>query len=203
MEHNKGIRTSLLFVASALVLGFFALHSVLILGQTTPERFWLAGRYDGNRVIVYFDAVKFGGTAQGATKIAYPIADGFFSPVGLSPEYVSMLQKKPAAERFSLGDRYDLLLGNGEIATITLTTLVGFESDEGVGNDSFIGALATPDRNDQLISTKNYYAVRRHVELSANSPKPKFDPKAPVVRLDSDPVSFDIQTRVATLITAE
>ena len=26
------------------------------------ERFWIGGRYDGSRVIVYFDAVKFNGT---------------------------------------------------------------------------------------------------------------------------------------------
>ena len=27
------------------------------LAQTPPERFWLAGRYDWNRVLIYFDAV--------------------------------------------------------------------------------------------------------------------------------------------------
>jgi hypothetical protein len=26
--------------------------------QAAHKRFWLAGRYDGNRIIIYFDAVK-------------------------------------------------------------------------------------------------------------------------------------------------
>jgi len=41
-----------------------------------------------------------------------------------------------------------LLLDYGKIATVTLTTLVGTETDEQVGNDSFIGALATLDDED-------------------------------------------------------
>jgi hypothetical protein len=78
---------------------------------------------------------------------------------------------------------------------------VGFEGDEQVGNDSFIGALATPERADRLIFTRDYYVVRRHVEPPPNSPKPRFDPNAPIVRLDPDPVPFNIQTQAAALIT--
>jgi len=202
MEANESQRRLVLVVGCALVLGLIVSRNFPFLGQTAPERFWLAGRYDGNQIIVYFDAVKFGKTIpKDAVKIAYPIADSFFSPVGLPPDYVARVQQKPGAEHFSIGNRYDLLLGDGGTTTVTLTTLVGFESDEQVGNDSFIGALATPERADRLIFTRDYYVVRRHVEPPPNSPKPRFDPKAPIVRLDPDPVPFDIQTQAAALIT--
>ena len=111
--------------------------------QTAAERLWMAGRYDRNHVVMYFSAVKFNGTVPpDAAKIAEPKADAFFYPVGLPAVYVSQLQKKtPRAERFSVGDRYDLLLDGGRLATITLDQLVGFENDEQVGNDSYLGAL--------------------------------------------------------------
>jgi len=202
MEANESQRRLVLVVGCALVLGLIVSRNFPFLGQTAPERFWLAGRYDGNQIIVYFDAVKFGETVpKDAVKIHYPIADSFFSPVGLPPDYVARFQQKPGAEHFSIGDRYDLLLGDGGTTTVTLTTLVGFENDEQVGNDSFIGALATPERADRLIFTRDYYVVRRHVEPPPNSPKPRFDPKAPIVRLDADPVPFNIQTQAAALIT--
>ena len=47
---------------AVLLLGLLALHTTPTFGQKGPERFWLAGRYDGNRVVVYFDAVQFKGT---------------------------------------------------------------------------------------------------------------------------------------------
>jgi hypothetical protein len=202
METNESKRARVLVVGCALMLGLLVSRNVPFLGQTAPERFWLAGRYDGNRIIVYFDAVKFRETVpKDAVKIAYPIADSFFNPVGLPPDYVARFQQKPGAEHFSIGDHYDLLLGDGGATTVTLTTLVGFEGDEQVGNDSFIGALATPERADRLIFTRDYYVVRRHVEPPPNSPKPRFDPNAPIVRLDPDPVPFNIQTQAAALIT--
>jgi len=202
METNESKRALVVVVGCALMLGLLVSRNVPFLGQTAPERFWLAGRYDGNRIIVYFDAVKFRETVpKDAVKIAHPIADSFFNPVGLPPDYVARFQQKPGAEHFSIGDHYDLLLGDGGTTTVTLTTLVGFEGDEQVGNDSFIGALATPERADRLIFTRDYYVVRRHIEPPPNTPKPKFDPKAPIVRLDPDPVPFDIETRAATLIT--
>src|SRR6185369_2006255 len=112
---------------------------------------------------------------KNASKIAYPIADLFFIPVGLPPAYFASFQQKPGAEHFSVGDRYDLLLGDGGVTTVKLTTLVGFQSDEVVGNDSFIGALGTVEDPDWLLFSRNYYVVRRHVDLPPNSPKPRFD----------------------------
>jgi hypothetical protein len=45
-----------------LFLGVIAGRSSLLLAQRQPDRVWLAGRYDGNRLVVYFDAVQFNGT---------------------------------------------------------------------------------------------------------------------------------------------
>src|SRR6267143_1902600 len=107
MEANESQRRLVLVVGCALVLGLIVSRNFPFLGQTAPERFWLAGRYDGNQIIVYFDAVKFGETVpKDAVKIHYPIADSFFSPVGLPPDYVARFQQKPGAEHFSIGDRY-------------------------------------------------------------------------------------------------
>lgn len=130
-----------------IALLVWVLHALPAFSQGAPERFWIAGRYDGSRVIVYFDTVKFGGTIPAdAGKIPDPVAEGFFSPQALSERYVASFQRGQAAERFKVGDRYDLMMDNGVVGTFTLTSLVGFESDEGSGNDSYIGALGTLDR---------------------------------------------------------
>jgi hypothetical protein len=169
--------------------------------QKQEERFWLAGRYDGNRVIVYFDAVKFNGTMPSiAQKLPEPEARGFFAPVKLPLTYVAKFQTRPGVEHFVIGERYDLLLDYGKVATVTLTTLVGAETDEGVGNDSFIGALATLDEDDVMYLSKNYYVVRRHREM------PDERPKVPTIQsvypgLFGEPVRFDIQTEIVALLT--
>ncbi len=148
--------------------------STQVFGQETPERFWVAGRYDGNRVVVYFNKVRFEGTMSSkARQIAPPVSDLFFSPVELPASYLAGLQDKPNAEHFAIGDRYDLMLGNGTIATIELTTLVGCETDEGVGNDSFVGAIGTLEQPNALVFTKGYYAVRRHLESKSGTGKPR------------------------------
>jgi hypothetical protein len=62
--------------------------------QMQPDQFWLAGRCDGNRVIVYFDAVQFHGTVPStARKIADPVAGGFLKPVELPPSHVAQFLK--------------------------------------------------------------------------------------------------------------
>src|ERR1700680_2534300 len=142
--------------------------------QAQAERFWLAGRYDGNRVVVYFGAVKLEGTtSSNAHKLVNPVAGAFFPPVELPASYIARFQITPNAEHFAIGDRYDLLLGNGVIATIKLTLLVGCDTDEEGGNDSFIGALGTFEEKDFLVFTKGYYAVRRHQEPPSGGAKPR------------------------------
>ena len=132
--------------------------SAQVPGQGTSERLWVAGRYDGDRIVVYFDAVRFGPTMSSpARRIAPPIAELFFDPAELPADYIAGFQDKPGAERFAIGDRYDLLLGDGRTATVKLTTLVGLYNDEEVGNDSFVGALAAVEQPDFLAFTHDYY----------------------------------------------
>ena len=81
MEANESQRRLVLVVGCALVLGLIVSPNFPLLGQTAPERFWLAGRYDGNQIIVYFDAVKFGETiSKDAVKIHYPICGLVLQP---------------------------------------------------------------------------------------------------------------------------
>lgn len=171
--------------------------------QTQPERFWLAGRYDLNRIVVYFDAVQFNGTVPPeAEKIPCPIQTGLFCPIKLPASYIAQFQKGPNAERFALGDKYDLILDADSIATVTLSTLVGFESDEGVGNDSFIGALATleTDKQDWLYSMKGYSVVRRHRELSPRTGAAQQRFRTVYAYLLDEPIRFDIQTQIVDLL---
>jgi hypothetical protein len=131
--------------------------------QTGTERLWLAGRYDRTHFIVYFEAVHFNDTfPTDAKSIAPPIADGFFGPKALPRDVIARFQKDPKAERFDIGDRYDMLLDGGGVSSISLTALVGFKSDEFVGNDSYVGAIGVVSAGDSPMLTKDYYAVRRH-----------------------------------------
>lgn len=170
--------------------------------QTRPERFWLAGRYDGNRVIVYFDAVKFNGTLPPTSKtIAGPVASGFFAPVELTPGYVARFLKAPGAEPFALGDKFDLLQDYGAVATVTITTLVGFEGDEGTGNDSFIGALASVNEQDLIYFSKDIYALRPHRDVPEAKEKTVPNPNAVYAGLQGEPVQFDMQGRMLALLS--
>jgi hypothetical protein len=197
-------RKVILVRMAAFLPVLLALYSVPACGQKKPERFWLAGRYDGNRVVVYFEAVKFEGTMpSNARKLAPPVAEAFFEPVELPASYVARFQKTPNAEHFLIGDRYDLLLGNGTIATIKLTTLVGCETDEPVGNDSFIGALGTLENEDSLFLTNGYYAVRRHQEPQTDGASLRPKTTAEFGRysgLVDEPIRFDIEARIAELL---
>ncbi len=191
---DSGKRSSPFVAALASV--FVIIHAFPAFAQPKPERFFLAGRYDGNRVVVYFDAVKFGpGISRNARRISPPVVSAFFDPVALSASYLARVRKPPGAERFALGDRYDLLLGGSQVMTFRLTTLVGFPGDEGVGNDSFIGALGTLDNEGQLFFQKDYYIVRHHRESKSGPPSIQFPEHAALL---NDPVPFDIQTQVAS-----
>jgi hypothetical protein len=103
---------------------------------------------------------------------------------------------------FFLGDKYDLLLNYGKVATVTLTALVGTGGDEEVGNDSFIGALATLQSEDDLRYLTNgpgVYVMRRHRKLSDG--KPKSPTRTDVAAgLQNEPVRFEIQTKIVALL---
>jgi hypothetical protein len=211
---NRGFFLSRFMI---LLLGIATMPGVPVLSQTQPlqkepaptqpeqapaERFWLAGRYDGNRIIVYFDAVKFNGTMPSGThELAPPIAERFYDPVRLPETYIARLQKGPEAEHIAVGDKYDLLLDDGKVATVTLTTLVGTELDEQAGNDSFIGALATIDKRDLPYATKNHYALRRHRETQNGKPLRDSNPEAIYAGSENEPTRFDIQTQIVSLLS--
>ena len=170
--------------------------------EAKPERFWLAGRYDGNRVIVYFDAVKFKGTlSSNSHELAPPVASWFFDPVRVSESYAVRFQNGAGAEHFSLGDKYDLLLDRGTVATVTLTTIIGAETDEEIGNDSFIGALATLNKDDVPMMSNNYYVLRRHHEVQSSNGKIPTISETELAGLENGPVRFDIQTKIVDLLT--
>lgn len=175
------------------------------IAQAQSDRFWLAGRYDGNRIIVYFDAVKFNGTLSSiGHKITPPVAQGFFTPVRIPENYAVRFQKGPQAEHFAVGDKYDLLLDAGMVRTVTLTSLVGAETDEAIGNDSFIGALADLDKGDApfMSLTKDYYVLRRHRQVT-NRDKENHAPNSETVYayMEDGPVQFDIQSQLVDLLT--
>jgi hypothetical protein len=75
--------------------------------------------------------------------------------------------------------------------------LIGCETDEGVGNDSYIGALATLNDRDLPYFKKDYYALRRH-----RNPQQKRPSAIPTVwvRLENEPVEFNIQSEIVALL---
>ena len=95
-----------------------------------------------------------------------------------------------------------MIVDADSIATVTLTTLVGFESDEGVGNDSFIGALATleKDKQDWLYFMKGYLVVRRHREQQGGAAKAHQSIRTAYAHLLEEPVRFDIQSKIVGLL---
>lgn len=198
MTVSRGSWILLAASVTILAISVALMQCPSVSGQTQPEpeRFWLAGRYDGNRVLIYFDAVHFKGTfPSGAKELAQPLEPGFFDIFELREDYIAQLAKMSGAERFAIGDEYDLLAGNGTIVPVTLTTLVGSEGDEEVGNDSYIGALASANQPNYLFSTNGYYAVRRHEESDH-----KFRPATSYAGLSDEPVPFDLQTEMVSLL---
>jgi hypothetical protein len=182
----------------ALLFGVVNLLPCVLHAQKQPERFWLAGRYDRTRIIIYFDAVKFNGTLPATAEKLVPEAAGFFDAVGISAKFIAPFQKEPSSEHFAVGDQYDLILEENHIATVSLTTLIGCETDEGVGNDSFIGALATLHEKDLPYFRKDYYALRRH---HADGKKPTAEIPDVWVRMEKEPVEFKVQSQIVSLLT--
>lgn len=185
---------------AALVATCIAGRSVR--AQPQSERVWLGGRYDGTRVIAYFDAVRFGETfPKTAVKIPPPVADRFFSPAQLTARDVARLQRAAGGEPFEAGDRFDILSDHGAHVTATLTSIVGFLSDEQVGNDSYIGGLLTVDNPDFFVGARQYYVVRRHVETPQPVRRGPPDMTLHRAGLDATPIRFDLLTQLASMMT--
>jgi hypothetical protein len=102
--------------------------------------------------------------------------------------------RKTDDEQFAVGGKYDLLFG-GDRATagITLTALVGCETDEGVGNDSFLGALGSVEEL-AFSRDRNYYVVRRHGDDGATVGDRKS------TEFDQAPIGMDVQEEIAGLL---
>ena len=92
-----------------------------------------------------------------------------------------------------------MLEGDAAVATIKLATLVACETDEQVGNDSYIGALGTVEGSNPILLPHGYYAVRHHQETKPDAAKRKPVPTA-FASLRDEPVRFDVQTRIAALL---
>ena len=152
-----------------------ALHASVAPGPTSraaaPDRVWIAGRYDDTHVVMYFATAHFRDSSPpSAVKIPAPKADGFFDPEALSLGDVERGRDSASTERFAIGDRYDLVLDRGHVATVVLTSLVAFESDEQVGNDSYVGAIARVSASDLAFFTRDYYVVRPFGQAQVHSP---------------------------------
>jgi hypothetical protein len=193
-----------------LALAVTAVRSIPTDAQAPMPRFWLAGRYDGNRVVIFFDAVKFKGTVPATARtLARPATLGFLSQQELTANYVAQLPRQAGAERFRVGDQYDLRLGDGRIATVTLTTLVGYVSDDEDDDPSYIGALAKVNEPTALVGKRSYYALQRHDSSKAASRK--LEPTAASSSLNpesgtfaslfEEPVRLDLEMQIAALVS--
>jgi hypothetical protein len=212
--------------AALLALSVASLRLVPAIAQAPPPapRFWLAGRYDGNRVIVFFDAMKFNGTVpRTAHTLPEPATLGFLLEKELPADYVAQLPRKAGVERFHLGDQYDVLMGDGRTATVTLTTLVGYVSDDEDDDPSYVGALAKANDAAALIGMRSYFALQRHISGSPSgstlgkaeskdasggtvavprgfAPPPESNSRM-FASLFDEPVRFDVETQIAALLT--
>jgi hypothetical protein len=100
-------------------------------------------------------------------------------------------------------------MGEGRVATVTLTTAVGYVSDDEDDDPSYVGSLAKVDEAAALTGTRGYYALRRHDSSSPASrqQQPGAASASLLTRgrtfagLSDEPVRLDIQTQIATLLT--
>lgn len=201
MRSSTAHRTVSRSGALALALAIASVSAGPARGQAKHERFWLAYRYDSTRVLVYFDTVKFNGTMPAtARKITGPKAESFLSPVALPAATIAGFQTLPGVERFAIGDRYDLLLDSGKVATITLTTLVGEEGDEGTGGQSFIGAIGTVAKTGRRFFTRDFYAVTRHATTRPSQSAARARRPAPKAAFGDTVAQPETKTQFAGLL---
>jgi hypothetical protein len=173
---------SVAIVAAGLMLAALA--------SAAPERWWLAAKYDGRQAMVYLDTVQFGESFPKNPEWIYP-ASGFGIGAVLLPSYIAQFQRRVGATRFAVGDRYDLLTDGSFLQTATVTKLLGWIGDEGVGNESYVGAMATLERTTVPLSD-DWFAARKHVDVSRPGPGH--------ARLSNEPVAFDIQANIISVV---
>lgn len=86
-------------IAGAL---FFAVLVLMIAAapaqcQTQLQKVWIAGRHDGNRVIIYFNAVHFGESALQSLNlplITPPVAPGFLIVASVPVKDIASFEKE-------------------------------------------------------------------------------------------------------------
>lgn len=180
--------------AAAGVVSWSAEAQMPSVSSVSSERIWVAGRYDDRSVVMYFGTAHFRDSVPAsARKIRPPKASAFFDPEEMSLADIERFRDSTSTERFAVGDRYDLVLDGGHVATVTLSSLVGFESDEQVGNDSYVGAIATIAAPDLPFFTMDYYAVRPLGESRGRASR---------VGIERAPPSAQTRSRIASVLRA-
>jgi hypothetical protein len=181
--------------AAAIVAFAATFASAIESGAPAPERFWLASKFDGRRAVIYFDTLRFGNSFPATAEALYPAA-GFGIPSLLPEPYVARMQNRPGAVHFGIGDKYDIVVDGNLVRSATITKLVGWIGDEGVGNESYIGAIVNLDRPEIPLS-QDWFVARRHIEIP---PGPHTSMSPPHAQLLKEPVPFDIQTQIASIM---
>ena len=92
-----------------------------------------------------------------------------------------------------------MLLDGGRVVSLSLTALVGFNSDEFVGNDSYIGALGRVESDDLPLLSADYYVVRRHA-ASPGPGAPAMTRRSGSARLRTTPVAPRMTAEMASMV---
>ena len=127
---------------------------------TAQERFWIAARYDATQFVTYFEPVHFGTLPTRDNQLVQPRTPDFFGPRPIATADLERV-RPVTGEPFKIGGRYDVLAADGGTVPMVLTSLVKFHTDEGVGNDSYIGALGRVAAPDLARLRGNYVVIRR------------------------------------------
>lgn len=187
---------------AALLLALAATAARAQLTAHAPRQFWLAAKFDGRRAMIYFDTLHYGDSLPKNLEFLYPAA-GFGVTCLLTEPYARQMQNRPPMPNqpppvhFSIGEKYDLISEGNFARTATIAQLIGWPGDEFVGNDSYIGALVTLD-DPSMPLNEDWMLARRHIEIP---PRAAADGStAPHARLLSEPVAFQIQTRIVSLM---
>ena len=124
------------------------------------ERFWIAARYDATQFVTYFEPVHFGTLPTRDNQLVQPRTPDFFGPRPMAAADLERV-RPVTGEPFRIGSRYDVLAADGGVVPMVLTSLVKFHTDEGIGNDSYIGALGRVAPPDMARLRGNYVVIRR------------------------------------------